>query len=156
MGDLMLQTCLLPDRPEPYILAVELARHRIKMFIAKSEEWQMFDLSAEHPAMQLWEEARQLFTRSLTTHDPVKADGYARRSLKRSVDASERLALAHAEILLHRRYGQRPLQARRLACGGDGSRLPKLRPWSATSLTCWPCADWRELDRRRALRFGTR
>src|SRR5690554_5384564 len=42
-GMLMLQTCLLPDRQEPYILSVELARHRIKMFIVKSEEWQMFD-----------------------------------------------------------------------------------------------------------------
>src|SRR4051794_16524602 len=55
MGSLMLQTCLLPDRERPYLLSVELARHRIKMFIAKSEEWQMFDLSADHPAMRLWE-----------------------------------------------------------------------------------------------------
>src|SRR5262245_47526396 len=62
IGKFMLQTCLLPDRQEPYLLTVELARHRVKMFLAKSEEWVMFDLSAEHPAMKLWEEARQLST----------------------------------------------------------------------------------------------
>ena len=44
MGRIMLQTCLLPQRERPYDLAIELARHRIKMFIAKCEEWQMFDL----------------------------------------------------------------------------------------------------------------
>ena len=32
-GTLMLQTCLLPDREEPYGLTIELARARIKAFI---------------------------------------------------------------------------------------------------------------------------
>src|SRR6185503_14553818 len=106
-GVLMLQTCLLPDRDEPYLLSVELARHRVKMFIAKSEEWQMFDLSMEHPAMRLWEEARQLSTEAWISESPAKADQAARRSLELAIDATERLAMAHAEILLHRRFGSR-------------------------------------------------
>lgn len=106
-GTLMLQTCLLPDRDEPYILSVELARHRIKMFIAKSEEWQMFDLSAEHPAMRMWEDARKLLTDALTSDDPLKADRFARKSLNHAIEATERLAMAHAEILLHRRFAQK-------------------------------------------------
>src|SRR5688572_28190346 len=108
LGVLMLQTCLLPDKPEPYLLTVELARHRVKMFLAKTEEWVMFDLSAEHPAMKLWEEARQLSTTAWISEDPRKADKAARRSLVYAIDASERLAMAHAELLLHRRYAQRP------------------------------------------------
>ncbi len=111
MGKLMLQTCLLMDREEPFSLSVELARHRIKMFIAKSEEWQMFDLSAEHPAMRLWEEARQLSSEAWISKDPLQADRAARKSLIQAIDATERLALAHAEILLHRRFGQRPAPA---------------------------------------------
>jgi len=107
-GILMLQTCLLPDREDPYILSVELARHRIKMFLAKLEEWVMFDLSAEHPAMQLWEEARQLSTEAWISADPLQADLAAKRSLIQAIEASERLAMAHAEILLHRRFAQRP------------------------------------------------
>jgi len=102
---LMLQTCLLPDRSQPYVLSIELARHRIKTFIAKSEEWQMFDLSADHPAMALWEQARQVFTEALITADPIEADRKARQSLEAAIDSTERLAMAHAEILLHRRYG---------------------------------------------------
>lgn len=107
MGKLMLPTCLLPDREEPYHLMVELARHRIKMFLAKSEDWQMFDLSSEHPAMQQWEMARQLFTLALTTADPIEAERNARKSLTFGIDATEKLAMAHAEILLHRRFAQR-------------------------------------------------
>lgn len=107
MGRLMLQTSLLPDRDKPYLLSVELARHRIKMFIAKSEEWQMFDLSDGHPAMQLWEQARQLFSRAVVCEDPLEADRTARLSLEKGIDATERLAMAHAEILLHRRFANR-------------------------------------------------
>jgi hypothetical protein len=108
MGKLMLQTCLLPEREQPYLLALELARHRIKMFIVKSEEWQMFDLSAEHPATQLWEEARRLFTDAINMADPAAADRTARKSLTKGIDATERLAMAHAEVLLHRRYATKP------------------------------------------------
>ncbi len=108
MGQLMLHTCLLPDREKPYLLAVELARHRIKMFVTKSEEWQMLDLSDEHPAMQLWEQARCEFTKALTTDDAFEADQLARVALAYGIEATERLALAHADILLHRRFLDKP------------------------------------------------
>jgi len=107
MGRLMLQTCLLPERDEPYDLTVELARHRIKMFIAKSEEWQMFDLSDTHPATRHWEQARRLLTEALTAPDPLAADRAAREALSQAIHASERLTMAHAELLLHRRYATR-------------------------------------------------
>ncbi len=108
MGTLTLQTCLLPDREAPYILSVELVRHRIKMFITKSEDWQVWDLDPKHPAMQRWEEARGLFTGALSCTDPIEADRIARRALVPAIEATERLALLHADILLHRRYAQRP------------------------------------------------
>jgi hypothetical protein len=107
MGRMVLHTCLLPDRDQPYMLSVELARHRIKTFIAKSEEWQMFDLAANHPAMVYWEEARRLFTRAITTENPQQADRLATQALTRGIDATERLAMVHADVLLHRRYGRR-------------------------------------------------
>jgi len=107
-GKLVLQTCLLPETDTPYVLSHELARHRIKTFLVKCEEWQMFELSHDHPAMQLWEEARQLFTRGLNAKDPVAMDRGGRRSLEKGIEATERLAMAHAEVLLHRRYATRP------------------------------------------------
>jgi len=108
VGRLMLQTCLLPDRERPYILSVELARHRIKTFLAKSEEWQIFELDPEHPAIRTWEKARKNFTQAITAPDPREADRIAREALVLGVEATELLALSHAEILLHRRYAQRP------------------------------------------------
>ena len=114
MGRIMLQTCLLPDRSRHYDLVVELARHRIKMFIAKSEEWQMFDLDAGHPAVRRWEESRNLFFEALTVEDPAAAGRVAHKALVRAVEATERLAMAHAEILLHWRFGNRPASSRTL------------------------------------------
>ncbi|MHC4414622.1 MAG: endo-1,4-beta-xylanase [Planctomycetota bacterium] len=108
MGRIMLQTCLLPDRERPYMLSLELARHRIKTFIAKSEEWQLFDLDADHPAVKRWRRARTLFSDALNMNDPAEADRAARRSLIAGIEATERLALTHAEILLHWRFGNRP------------------------------------------------
>ena len=129
-GLLMLQTCLLPPRPEPYHLAIELARYRIKLFITKSEEWQMFDLSGGHPAMRHWETARQLLTQSLTAENEQAADRAARESLDQSVIATERLAMAHAEILLHRRFASRPASSATLGVrvwpGRDGKQLREL------------------------------
>lgn len=150
MGKLMLQTCLLPDRDEPYILSVELARHRIKMFIAKSEEWQMFDLSADHPAMRQWEEARRLLTEAWTSEDPLAADRNARKALVYAIEASERLAMAHAEILLHRRYGQRPASSVTLGVriwpGRDAQPLRDLvaRDFDLAVIPL----NWRELEVR--------
>ncbi len=108
MGRLLLQTCLLPERDRPYSLTVELARHRIKLFIAKCEEWQLFGLGDEHPAVARWQEARALFSRALYETDPATAEKQARASLMTGIEATERLALAHAEILLHWRFGSRP------------------------------------------------
>jgi GH35 family endo-1,4-beta-xylanase len=114
MGRIMLQTCLLPPRQRPYDLSIELARHRIKMFIAKCEEWQMFDLEPEHPATKRWERARELFSRAVNMADPLEAARTARQSLETGVAATERLALAHAEILLHWRFGNRPASSKTL------------------------------------------
>lgn len=148
MGRLMLQTCLLPDRGEPYILSVELARHRIKMFIAKSEEWQMFDLSSAHPAMQHWEKARQLFTEAVNSDDCARADRMARRSLEVGIEATERLALAHAEILLHRRFATKAAPSStlgvRISPGRDSGALRQLvqRDFDIVAIPL----NWRELE----------
>jgi hypothetical protein len=106
-GDLGLRTCLLEQRKKPYVLAVELARHRIAMFVHKAEEWMMVELDEAHPAMRMWNEARQIFTKAMVTNDQVAADRAGRASLALAVAASERLAMAHAEILLKRRFRTR-------------------------------------------------
>ncbi len=107
---LTLRTCLLPQRAAPYLLSLELARHRLMLLLNKLEEWAFFDLPADDPIMQLLEMTRQSLTSSLLVqrnHDAGKdgspgqwyspeADIAARRALALGILASELLARKQA------------------------------------------------------------
>jgi GH35 family endo-1,4-beta-xylanase len=122
-GRLMLQTAILPPRNEPYMLALELARHRIKSFLDLSENWSLFYLSDDNPAVQRWEESRLIFTKALVSIDHEEIGKLARRALELSIDASERLTMAHAQILLHKRYSRKPASAAALGVQVHTSRF---------------------------------
>jgi len=152
-GGVMHQTTLLPPRERPYDLLVELARHRIKMFIVKCEDWQMFDLDREHPAMRLWDEARGLFTRALVADEPVAAARWALASLERGTEATDRLAMAHADILLHRRFAARAASSSTLGTvvwpGREGKTLRELIAANFDVVVLPLC--WRELEVREGM-----
>lgn len=118
-GELTLQTCLLPDREEPYLLTVELVRHRLMVLYNKSEDWGMFDLRPEHPVTRRVEMARKLFIEALCMmrDQPARADKIARDALVAAVDGSEELALAHADLLLNRRKSTGALPRYVFGCG---------------------------------------
>lgn len=103
LGLLSLQTTLLPDRQDPYFLTIELARHRIMFLLNKMEDWGLFDLPQDTPALQQFEEARQAFTRALVLRReagdsaPADADRTASRALALAVQAGESLTLIEAE-----------------------------------------------------------
>lgn len=128
-GRLTLQTCLLPDREDPYCLELELARRRIMLFLNKLEEWSFSTLPADHPVMVLFEEARALFTQALTAPNDRKAGGstqqaaLARRALCLGIEASEGLAVLQAERDL----------AIRFRCIAEKAPLPGARSAEATT-----------------------
>lgn len=102
MGELVLQTCLLPDRARPYLLSLELARHRLMLILNKMEEWRAFDFAPDDPVVPLIEHARQAFTQALVTLPSAdaptdEADRLALNALWIALEASERLAMAQAE-----------------------------------------------------------
>lgn len=103
LGQLVLQTCLLPDRDRPYLLTLELARHRVMLILNKLEEWQAFESLAADPVMPIIEKAREAFTQALvalprqTTPD-AEAESLALRALWIALEASERLAVRQAQI----------------------------------------------------------
>ncbi len=105
-GVCSLQTCLLPDREEPYLLSLELARHRIMLFLNKLEEWVNGDIPAEEPAFTLFERARSSFTKALSASRgedgayTKEQDELAREALCVAIQASERLALLVADAML--------------------------------------------------------
>lgn len=111
LGSLTLRTCLLPVRAEPYLLSLELARHRIMLFLNKLEQWGLFDLPAEHPVIRRFEEARHMFARALVAQRngsagglSPRADQWARKALAIGIDAGEHLALLHADRQLRARF----------------------------------------------------
>ena len=106
-GVLILQTCLLPPREDPYDLAVELARHQIAVFMNKSEDWEMFDPSRAPEAVETFEHARHTFTDSLITQDSQTQGSMAFAALDEGLRATDRLAHGHADILLHRKFRNR-------------------------------------------------
>ncbi len=75
-GRLMLETCLLPERGEPYLLSLELARRRLMLFLNCQEEWQLFALAPQSPILRLFERARLTFTEALVA-PRTASDGHA-------------------------------------------------------------------------------
>ncbi len=110
-GELLLQTCLLPPREKPYDLALELARHRVKTFIQKSEDWLMFDPAFAPEAVEHFETARHTFTDALVAPDLAAEGRLAADAIDLGLLATDELATAHANILLHRRYARRTASA---------------------------------------------
>ncbi|NUQ52126.1 MAG: endo-1,4-beta-xylanase [Phycisphaerales bacterium] len=108
-GLLTLRTTLLPERDTPYLLSLELARHRIMEFLNRLEEWGMFDLPADDEVLQEFELARQTFTQAIVAQRGSKegaaidADRLARAALAQAIDAGDKLAMRHADRALELR-----------------------------------------------------
>ncbi len=107
-GVVMLQTCLLPERDRPYLLSLELARHRLMMLLNKLEDWALFDLPPDDAVMALFEDARHAFTEAVvaaggsggngTGGYTAEADRLGRRALALAIEAGEALTLRQATV----------------------------------------------------------
>lgn len=109
----------------------------------------MWDPGLSRGAMRLWEESRALFAQAMLARDDATMEGSALRSLEVGIEASEHLAMAHAEILLHRRYGAKPASSTTLGTvirpsTKHGQQLDEtlVRDMDVLHLR----ADWRELE----------
>lgn len=111
LGLITLQTCLLPQRERPYLLSLELARHRLMLVLNKMEDWALFDVAPDDPAMALFERARRAFTDALVLAARTQAEGefsaeadrLSRRALSMALEAGERITLWHATRQFARR-----------------------------------------------------
>lgn len=110
-GRLTLQTTLLPERERPYLLPLELARHRIMLFLNKLEDWGLTpSLVGDDPILADFDRARELFTEALTApaapfgHYAPEQAASARAALALAINASEALALRQATLQLKARF----------------------------------------------------
>ncbi len=126
LGELTLQTCLLPERDRPYLLVLELARHRMMMFLNRLEEWQAFDIPESTPVMRLFGLARSAFTDALVSaSDSIEPDSNAARlgmrALWIAIEASERLTL----LIAQRDFQQRMSGEMYISIADDGPKINK-------------------------------
>jgi hypothetical protein len=110
-GRVVLQTCFLPAREQPYDLFLEIARWMIKQFVEECETWQMWNPVIAGEAIELWDSARETFREALRCEEPLEAELLARRAIAFGLDAGEALALRHAGYLLSRRARRKALSS---------------------------------------------
>ena len=131
-GEFVVQTTLLREREEPYLLSLELARHRLMALTLKLEDWQMFELPDSHPVMDRLKRSQRLFFDALCyqSEDPARADRTAKECLEVAIDGGEELAVSYAEGLLARRRETGYVPNRPIGGGiAIDSRHKPLRPW---------------------------
>lgn len=123
VGTLHLETCRLRPRPEPYVLNVELLRHRLMRILQKQEDWAMFDLTrAEHGLQERLDKLKLQFARALgELHEPQVAAGLADEALPEAIELSEQIAILHGELLLGRRVQLATMPKNLLGVRGDAA-----------------------------------
>ena len=125
-GRILLPTTRLPERKEPYILNLELARAKLMQITLKREDWSIFD--QEDDLTLLVDEAQGLFIESLRSiSDPPRAAALADQSLYKALVFSEKLAAGYAEVLLEARCRRRALGRHSLGCTIDPDMLSNER-----------------------------
>jgi hypothetical protein len=107
-GAVMLETTRLPEREDPYVLNLELARGRMMRLMQKREEWGIFDIPEAVQVNEKALEARDLLLQAIThQHDPAACSKFADQCLQLALPLSEQAALTHADLLLQRRIATR-------------------------------------------------
>lgn len=141
-GRLTLQTTLLPDNDLPYLLDIELARHRIAILINATFETSSVThtLPDDHPLFAQVDQAIDLFTDALGEpsasfgrYTPEQA-ALARKALIVAIEASETLALMQARHQLQERFAG--AERARAATAID----PQIQPTLAEMLPPIGCA----------------
>ena len=125
-GRVLLPTTRLPERKEPYILNVELARARLMQITLKREDWAIFE--EDNSTAELAHEATNLFVEALKNiRDASKASLLADESLKKALFFSEKLASKHADVYLEARCRKKGLGRHSLGCVIDVSLIDEER-----------------------------
>ncbi len=122
-GAIMLETVRLPERGQPYVLNVELARNRMMRWLQKREDWGLLDIAEAQTVNQKFNEARDLLIEALENlENPPLAAKFADKCLAIAVPASEQTASVHAELLLHRRISTRSFPKNVFGCAAAPER----------------------------------
>lgn len=147
-GEVLLETVRLQERPAPYELTVELARGRLMRINHKLEDWGFLDYPGAEAILEQVGDGRNALIRALQADTPAAASAEAEEALAIAVNASERLALFHAETFLARRRQSGAWPRRLLGCAVHLDRLSDLaaqRLLAASDFVTVPLR-WRDIE----------
>lgn len=121
-GNVMLYTTRLPEREQPYILNVELARAKLMEIVTKREDWAIFE-QANHISTQS-AETQKLFIEMLENiNDPVTAAVIADKCILKTLLFSEQLANKYANVFFEAKLKNRGFTRSSLGCRVDPAQL---------------------------------
>jgi hypothetical protein len=121
-GNVLLPTTCLPERADPYILNVEVARARLMQIINKREDWSFFD--KVEGLDNIYKEAQDLFIQAIQKiTDAPLASKLADESLRRATVFSEKLAVKQAEVLFDLRVENRGFGRGCIGCRVDPMQI---------------------------------
>lgn len=121
-GSISLCTTRLPEREQPYILNVELARAKLMEITFKREDWSIFDQKSYLGEQA--EEIQWLFIQMLENiNEPGKASVLADGCLVKALKYSEQLALKYSEVIFETRLKSRSFARSSLGCIVDPKKL---------------------------------
>ncbi len=114
-GNVMLYTTRLPERPEPYIMNLELARAKLMEIYIKREDWAIVEQDNE--LTELFDEAKNSFVAALDNiNDHPKASVCADICTQKALVLSEKMALKYADLLFATRLKNRGFSRSSLGC----------------------------------------
>ncbi|MGA2916479.1 MAG: endo-1,4-beta-xylanase [Sedimentisphaerales bacterium] len=121
-GTVSLCTTRLPEREQPYILNVELARAKLMEITCKREDWAIFE-QKNHFGSEA-NEIQWLFIQTLENiNDPSKASVVADECLAKALKFSEQLATKYADLVFDVRLKSRNFARSSLGCIIDPKNL---------------------------------
>ncbi len=116
VGSVLVETIRLPERDQPYLLQVELARARLLRIHQKLEDWGILDYAGIEDIGARVAAARDALIRALQADTPGEAAVRGDEALSLAVQAAEALSCYHAESFLSRRPPPPPAARRLFGC----------------------------------------
>ncbi len=147
-GEVMLQTCTLVERAEPYLFAVELARGKVNQLRNQASDWQAIGLMVADEVWEKLREATEHFARAAVgQHFAARAITDAQLALTAALEGSDALASCYVDQALSVRRRQTPqlptVLAAELAVPPSGKASEAfLDAFNATSVPL----VWREIE----------
>ena len=147
VGTQFIGTATLGERPDPYLLAVELARGKLNDVRNQLADWKQMGLRVPPELDRVLQESLKAFVKaSIGREDPAGSYAAAQKCLGLAAEASQALVEAYVGQVLQNRLtaGRLPTQ---LAVGLDGD--PSAAPWAAKVVPSFNAAQlhcsWKSL-----------